>query len=93
MKTDPTLGALIKRIGACGLRRRLDLKALKEYPADEVMRQLVAVKGIGRWTAEIYLMFRLGRPEPSAIGRQPDDQLRTTVPSSEYATRKPMLYA
>ena len=27
------------------------------------MRQLVAVKGIGRWTAEIYLMFRLGRPD------------------------------
>ena len=27
------------------------------------MRQLVAVKGIGRWTAEIFLMFRLGRPD------------------------------
>jgi 3-methyladenine DNA glycosylase/8-oxoguanine DNA glycosylase len=23
----------------------------------------VAVKGIGRWTAEIFLMFRLGRPD------------------------------
>jgi len=140
MKTDPTLGALIKRIGACGLHRaaardpfealtmsiasqqlstkaadtifgrfcdlfppdgrptpprvmtltddqirgvgfsrpkvsyikdlashvldgRLDLKALKKYPEDEVMRRLVAVKGIGRWTAEIHLMFRLGRPD------------------------------
>ena len=27
------------------------------------MRQLIAVKGIGRWTAEIFLMFRLGRPD------------------------------
>ena len=27
------------------------------------MQQLVAVKGIGRWTAEIFLMFRLGRPD------------------------------
>jgi 3-methyladenine DNA glycosylase/8-oxoguanine DNA glycosylase len=36
---------------------------LKKHPDDEVMRQLVAVKGIGRWTAEIFLMFRLGRPD------------------------------
>lgn len=42
---------------------RLDLKGLKKHPDDEVMRQLVAVKGIGRWTAEIFLMFRLGRPD------------------------------
>jgi DNA-3-methyladenine glycosylase II len=28
-----------------------------------VMAQLVAVKGIGRWTAEIFLMFRLLRPD------------------------------
>lgn len=40
---------------------RLDLKGLKKHPDDEVIRQLVAVKGIGRWTAEIFLMFRLGR--------------------------------
>ncbi len=42
---------------------RLDLTGLKKHPDEEVMRQLVAVKGIGRWTAEIYLMFRLGRPD------------------------------
>jgi 3-methyladenine DNA glycosylase/8-oxoguanine DNA glycosylase len=39
------------------------LRRLKKHPDDEVMRQLVAVKGIGRWTAEIFLMFRLGRPD------------------------------
>ena len=42
---------------------RLDLKGLTDHPDEEVMRQLVAVKGIGRWTAEIFLMFRLGRPD------------------------------
>lgn len=42
---------------------RLDLKGLRKHADDEVMRQLVAVKGIGRWTAEIFLMFRLGRPD------------------------------
>ena len=51
----------IKDLAAHVLDRRLDLRALKKHSDDEVMRQLVAVKGIGRWTAEIFLMFRLGR--------------------------------
>ena len=41
---------------------RLDLDALAE--ADEAaIAQLVAVKGIGRWSAEIYLLFAEGRPD------------------------------
>ncbi|WP_277980884.1 DNA-3-methyladenine glycosylase family protein [Sphingomonas phyllosphaerae] len=40
----------------------LDLAAL---PADdeEAIAQLVAVKGIGRWSAEVYLLFAEGRPD------------------------------
>jgi DNA-3-methyladenine glycosylase II len=53
----------IKDLAAHVLDGRLDLRRLKKHPDDEVMRQLVAVKGIGRWTAEIFLMFRLGRPD------------------------------
>jgi DNA-3-methyladenine glycosylase II len=53
--------SFIKDLAAHVLDGRLDLKGLKKHPDDEVMRQLVAVKGIGRWTAEIFLMFRLGR--------------------------------
>jgi len=30
---------------------------------DEVVRALVQVRGIGRWTAEMFLMFQLGRPD------------------------------
>jgi DNA-3-methyladenine glycosylase II len=55
--------SFIKDLAERVLDGRLDLKALKKHPDDEVMRQLVAVKGIGRWTAEIFLMFRLGRPD------------------------------
>ena len=55
--------AFIKDLAARVLDGRLDLRGLKKHPDDEVMRQLVAVKGIGRWTAEIFLMFRLGRPD------------------------------
>lgn len=53
----------IKDLAAHVLDGRLDLKGLKKHTDEEVMRQLVAVKGIGRWTAEIFLMFRLGRPD------------------------------
>ena len=42
---------------------RLDLKKLRKHSDEDVVQQLVAVKGIGRWTAEIFLMFRLGRAD------------------------------
>lgn len=41
----------------------LALDALDAMPDDEVMRTLVAVKGIGRWTAEMVLIFQLRRPD------------------------------
>ncbi len=41
---------------------RLDLKALPEND-EAAIAQLVRVKGIGRWSAEIYLLFAEGRPD------------------------------
>lgn len=38
---------------------RLDLAALEEMPPDAVRAALVQVKGIGRWTADIYLLMAL----------------------------------
>ena len=40
---------------------RLDLDALERMPDETAMARLTAITGIGRWTAEIYLMFVLGR--------------------------------
>ncbi|WP_299323163.1 DNA-3-methyladenine glycosylase 2 family protein [Parasphingopyxis sp.] len=40
----------------------LDLAALPEDD-EEAVAQLVAVKGIGRWSAEVYLLFAEGRPD------------------------------
>ena len=39
----------------------LDLDALEKLPDEEVISVLTAVKGIGRWTAEMFLIFTLGR--------------------------------
>ena len=55
--------AFIKDLAAHVIDGRLDLRRLRRHADDEVLRQLVAVKGIGRWTAEVFLMFRLGRPD------------------------------
>ncbi len=38
------------------------LKSLREMRDEEVIRCLVQVRGIGRWTAEMFLIFALGRP-------------------------------
>jgi len=42
---------------------RLRLEELDALPDDQVIERLTAVKGFGRWTAEMFLMFRLHRPD------------------------------
>ena len=39
------------------------LNQVNELPDEDVIQSLTRVKGIGRWTAEIFLMFRLHRPD------------------------------
>jgi len=47
---------------------RLELDELESLPDDEVIERLTAVKGFGRWTAEMFLMFRLHRPDVLPAG-------------------------
>jgi DNA-3-methyladenine glycosylase II len=42
---------------------RLDIEAVHRMPDDEALESLVRIKGIGRWSAEIYLLLVLGRPD------------------------------
>ncbi|MCR8828060.1 DNA-3-methyladenine glycosylase family protein [Pseudosulfitobacter koreensis] len=46
----------------------IDYAALREAPDAQVIATLIAVKGIGVWTAEIYAMFSLGRADVFAPG-------------------------
>jgi len=41
----------------------LKLESLDEMENEEVIKELTKVKGIGRWTAEMFLMFALARPD------------------------------
>ena len=40
-----------------------DSRGLKRMPDAEVIERLTAVRGVGRWTAEMLLIFTLGRPD------------------------------
>jgi DNA-3-methyladenine glycosylase II len=53
-----------KGLAECGL----DFDALRSQPTAAVIAELVALKGIGKWTAEIYAMASLGRADVFAAG-------------------------
>ncbi len=46
----------------------INLQDLRDMPGDEVRRQLKSVKGIGNWTADIYLMFCLQAKDIFPVG-------------------------
>ncbi|MFN4192634.1 MAG: DNA-3-methyladenine glycosylase family protein [Tabrizicola sp.] len=56
------------RYGRALAQAGIDFNALRAVPDAEVVRTLVAVPGIGVWTAEIYAMFALGRADVFAPG-------------------------
>ncbi len=47
---------------------RLDLDGLALMPDDAVLAELIKLKGVGLWTAEIYLMFCMHRPDVLPAG-------------------------
>jgi DNA-3-methyladenine glycosylase II len=58
------LRAVAQAVGEGGL----DLKALGGLDAEDAHKALVAVKGVGPWTADIFLLFCLGHPDAFPAG-------------------------
>jgi DNA-3-methyladenine glycosylase II len=46
----------------------LELERLDDLPDEDVSAELIAVKGIGSWTADMFLMFHLQRPDVLPVG-------------------------
>jgi DNA-3-methyladenine glycosylase II len=46
----------------------LDLESLDALPDEDVTAALIAVKGLGTWTADMFLMFHLQRPDVLPVG-------------------------
>ena len=60
--------AYIKYLAEALLSGQLKLEEFHDMPDDEIRKQLVALKGIGNWTADVYLMFALQRADIFPIG-------------------------
>jgi len=58
----------LKDLATCVSDGRLNLALLPKLPDEQVIEQLVQVKGIGRWTAEMFLIFCLGRHDVLPVG-------------------------
>jgi len=50
------------------LSGELELERLDRLPDEEVIAELIAVKGLGEWTSHMFLMFHLERPDVLAVG-------------------------
>ncbi|MDQ3092737.1 MAG: DNA-3-methyladenine glycosylase [Actinomycetota bacterium] len=46
----------------------LDLLGLADLPDEDVAAQLTAVKGLGQWTADMFMIFHLRRPDVLPVG-------------------------
>jgi DNA-3-methyladenine glycosylase II len=58
----------IKYLAEAILSGQINLLELEELPDDVVRAKLTALKGIGNWTADVYLMFVLQHPDVFPIG-------------------------
>lgn len=76
LDADTLRGAGVSRAKAASLHDlaakavsgELQLDKLAEMDNEEIVANLTVVKGIGRWTAEMFLMFSLGRPDVLSVG-------------------------
>ena len=66
----------IKNLAEAVLENKVRLDEMESLSDEDVIREITMVKGIGPWTAEMFLMFTLRRPDVFSLG---DLGLRTAV--------------
>ena len=75
----------LKDLSSRVVRGNLDLSNLQNLPDEEVIRALDKVMGIGPWTAQMFLLFTLGRPDILPV----DDFGIQMAIKRTYSLRKP----
>jgi DNA-3-methyladenine glycosylase II len=58
----------LRDLSARSLSGALELDSVRALDDAQIIESLTAVKGIGRWSAEMFLMFHLGRPDVLPVG-------------------------
>jgi len=80
----------LKELSSAILDKRIDLMGLKDLSLPDVRKQLTSIKGIGDWTADIYLMFCLQSFDIFPIG---DVAIVNTVKELTKAANKEEILA
>jgi DNA-3-methyladenine glycosylase II len=57
----------VHNVARFAIEQGMEWKQLSKMTDEEIIQYLVQIKGVGRWTAEMLLMFSLGRPDVFAI--------------------------
>jgi DNA-3-methyladenine glycosylase II len=58
----------VRHLATAIMSRKLSLRMMQDLPDEEVRVTLTAIKGIGNWTADVYLMFVLQRADLFPMG-------------------------
>ncbi|HBC84226.1 MAG TPA: DNA-3-methyladenine glycosylase 2 family protein [Clostridiales bacterium] len=83
----------IKTLASAVISKDINFYDFRKLTNEEIIKKLTALKGIGQWTAEMYLIFSLGRENVLSKG---DGTIRRTIqwmydleklPSSEMLTK------
>lgn len=57
----------VHNVAKFALEKGMDIKKLNRMSNEELMEYFTEIKGVGRWTAEMLLMFALGREDVFAV--------------------------
>ncbi|MBM4411048.1 MAG: DNA-3-methyladenine glycosylase 2 family protein [Chloroflexi bacterium] len=58
----------LRDLAAKAIDKTLDFNDLETMSDDEIVERITAVKGLGEWSAHMFMMFTLGRPDVLAVG-------------------------
>lgn len=58
----------LRAVATAVTRGELDLQAICAIDGNAAIREMTSIKGVGRWTAEVYLLFCAGHPDVFPVG-------------------------
>lgn len=58
----------VKSIASTFLTKQISIEKIEKMTDDQVIEELVKIRGVGKWTAEMILIFTLTRPDIFSIG-------------------------
>lgn len=57
----------VKNVATFAIKERIDFKTINKMDNESIIKYLTQIKGVGRWTVEMLLIFALGREDVFAV--------------------------